>query len=63
MKITINGEEYIGQNDVLKRLKMKRHILYNKIKQGDISSPLKPDERAFWKRSEIDEYLERTREK
>ncbi|MDR1235816.1 MAG: hypothetical protein LBJ96_02305 [Holosporaceae bacterium] len=63
MNIIIDGEEYIGQSEVLELLNMKRHILYSKIKMGDIPSPLKPDERAFWKRSEIDAYLESTRKK
>jgi predicted site-specific integrase-resolvase len=63
MKIILDGEEYIGQNDVLKLLKMKRYVLYSEIKLGNISYPLKPDERAFWKKKEIEEYLEKKAQK
>jgi predicted DNA-binding transcriptional regulator AlpA len=61
MKISIDDEECIGQSEVLRLLSLKRYMLYRKIRAGEVPPPIKPDERAYWKRSEIDAYLEGTR--
>jgi predicted DNA-binding transcriptional regulator AlpA len=60
MEIVIDGEGYISTDEVLKILGIKEYKLQEKIRNKEISPPLKPSPRAFWKRSEIEEYKEKS---
>jgi predicted DNA-binding transcriptional regulator AlpA len=60
MSMIIDGEKYLLLDEVLKKIEMSQSLLYIKMKYDRFPKPLKP---RVWKESEIDEYLERTREK
>ena len=57
MEFVYKGESYISLDEVLERLNIKEYKLYEKISKKDISAPFKPEARAFWRKSEIEEYL------
>jgi hypothetical protein len=59
VEIIINGEKYISTEDVLKILEIKEYKLQEKIKNKEISPPLRPAPRAFWRRDEIEDYKKR----
>lgn len=63
MKIIIDGKTYLSMKDVLELLGWKEHRLYTESREGRMPKPIKLEERSFWEESEIDEYLEKTREK
>ena len=63
MEIIFGGEKYISIDEVLRILGIKEYKLYELMDRNEISKPLKPDPRAFWKLSEIEEYMEKTRRK
>ena len=58
MEIIYNNEKYISLDEVLNKLQIKEYKLYEKIKNNEISAPFKPDPRAFWKKSDVENYLE-----
>jgi predicted DNA-binding transcriptional regulator AlpA len=58
MQISIDNEECVGQSEVLRLLSLKKYVLYRKVKNGEFPMPIKPDERAFWKKSDIEAYIE-----
>jgi predicted DNA-binding transcriptional regulator AlpA len=60
VRISIDNEEVIDVNEVLRILKIKEYKLYETIKRGEISAPIKPNSRAYWKRSEIEAYLSKS---
>lgn len=61
MEIIYKNESYISLDEVLEKLKIKEYKLYEKISNKEIPVPFKPESRAFWKKSEIEEYIERTK--
>jgi predicted DNA-binding transcriptional regulator AlpA len=61
MEIIFDGEKYISIDEVLRMLKIKEYKLYKLIDSNEISKPLKPDPRAYWKRSDIEEYMEKVK--
>jgi predicted DNA-binding transcriptional regulator AlpA len=63
MEITFKGEEYISIDEVLTLLEIKEYKLYELMDKNEIPKPLKPTPRAFWKKKEIEEYIERVKEK
>jgi predicted DNA-binding transcriptional regulator AlpA len=68
MNIVVGGEEYVELEDVLKITGINQTALYIKVKYNEFPKPERivvptPRKRSLWKRSEIDEYLEKTREK
>ena len=63
MEIIYKNESYISLDEVLEKLKIKEYKLYEKISNKEIPVPFKPESRAFWKRSEIEEYLKKNKEK
>ncbi|MBQ7674420.1 MAG: hypothetical protein IJT36_07935 [Alphaproteobacteria bacterium] len=58
MEIIYKNESYISLDEVLTKLKIKEYKLYEKISNKEISAPFKPESRAFWKKSEIEAYIE-----
>lgn len=58
MEIIYKNESYISLDEVLEKLNIKEYKLYEKINKKEISAPFKPESRAFWKKSEIEAYLE-----
>lgn len=60
MKIIIDGEEYITQDEVEKMIGAKRTTLATYVKYGTIPSPIKLSFRRLWKKHEIEEYLQET---
>ena len=58
MEIIYNNERYISVDEVLEKLQIKEYKLNEKVKNGEIPSPFKPDFRAFWKKSDVDKYLQ-----
>lgn len=57
MEIIYENESYISLEEVLEKLNIKEYKLYEKINKKEISAPFKPESRAFWKRSEIEDYI------
>jgi predicted DNA-binding transcriptional regulator AlpA len=61
MEIIFNGDKYISIDEVLTILEIKEYKLYELMDKNEISKPLKPTPRAFWKKSEIDKFIEKNR--
>jgi predicted DNA-binding transcriptional regulator AlpA len=61
MSININGDKYLFLEEVLDRVNMKQTDLYIKMKYKEFPRPFKPEKRTFWKESEVEAYLEKTR--
>ena len=57
MEIIYENESYISLEEVLEKLNIKEYKLYEKINKTEISAPFTPESRAFWKRSEIEDYI------
>jgi predicted DNA-binding transcriptional regulator AlpA len=49
-------------SELIKYLHISRAGFYNLLKKDNFPKPLLVIEKKLWKKSEIDEYLERTRE-
>jgi predicted DNA-binding transcriptional regulator AlpA len=62
MKFSINGIDYIDSEEVAKRMEISSTTLKVRTRAKEIPLPIKLKSRVFWKESEIDEYLEKTRE-
>ena len=61
MPININGEEYLSIREVLAIVKMSQASVYEKMRYDRFPKAFKPEYRAYWKKSEIEEYVERTK--
>lgn len=57
MSININGEEYLSIQEVLDLVKMSQASVYEKMRYDRFPKAFKPESRAFWKRSEIEDYI------
>jgi predicted DNA-binding transcriptional regulator AlpA len=55
----IDGEKYLTFEEVQKKTNTSPSLLYVKMKYAHFPKPFKP---RVWKESEVDEYLEGTRE-
>ena len=53
-------EAMIQMNELLKLFKVSRGTVYEWMR-GDFPKPIKIGHKNFWKRSEIEEYIERTK--
>jgi predicted DNA-binding transcriptional regulator AlpA len=62
MKISIDDEEVMNIHEVMKILEIKEYDVYKKIEKGELPPPIKPEHRAFWKKSDIESYLELRRD-
>jgi predicted DNA-binding transcriptional regulator AlpA len=69
MKFTVDNEEYLDLKDLEKLVGMKQTLIYEKIRHNKFPKSEKKQvkitflrKRSLWKRSEIDAYLEKTRE-
>jgi predicted DNA-binding transcriptional regulator AlpA len=62
MKITIHGEEYFDIKEIQKCLDTNKTSLYEKMRYDRFPKPLKLESRSFWKRAEIESYIESTRQ-
>ncbi|MDR0580925.1 MAG: AlpA family phage regulatory protein [Holosporaceae bacterium] len=62
MKFTFDGQEYITLDEVEKLVEMKQTSIHTRVRFGHFPKPIKFEIRMAWKRSEIDSYLEKTRE-
>jgi predicted DNA-binding transcriptional regulator AlpA len=59
--IIINGTEYLLLPDVSKMVGLKQSTLHEKMRYDRFPKPLKIDIRSVWKKSEIEEYMEKNR--
>ncbi len=60
MSININGEEYLSIHEVLELVKMSQASVYERMRYDRFPKAFKPEYRSYWKRSEIEEYIEST---
>lgn len=60
VEIIFNGEKYISIDEVLEKLEIREYKLYRLVNNNEIPKPMKPDPRAFWKKSDIEAYLKKT---
>lgn len=63
MKLIIDNEEYLTLEELEKKVNLKETSIYMRIRFGDFPAPKKFKIRQAWKKSDIEEYLEKTREK
>jgi predicted DNA-binding transcriptional regulator AlpA len=61
MKIIIDGQEYIDMSELLEKAGFKQATLYIRLRYTDFPQPIKIPQ-SFWKSSDVDAYLDRTRE-
>jgi predicted DNA-binding transcriptional regulator AlpA len=61
MNVIIENDEYIDLEEVLQKVGMKQANLYIKMRYNAFPKPRKLPGTSFWRRSEIDAYLESTR--
>lgn len=68
MKYTIDNEEYIELSDVQEMVGIKQTLIYEKVRYGQFPQPQEKKvditfkrKRKLWKKSEIEEYIERTK--
>ena len=54
-------DELLTPEDLLKLFKVSRKTIDNWVADGVLPKPIKMGRRIFWKRSEIDAYLESSR--
>jgi predicted DNA-binding transcriptional regulator AlpA len=62
MKFSIGAIDYIDYEEVAKKIGIAQSTLKVMVRAKEVPLPIKLKSRVFWKESEIDEYLERTRE-
>ena len=68
MQYTIDNEEYIELSDVQDMVGIKSTLIYEKVRYGQFPKPQEKKiditfkrKRKLWKRSEIEEYIKRTK--
>ena len=68
MQYLIDNEEYIELSDVEEMVGIKQTLIYEKVRYGQFPQPQEKKvditfkrKRKLWKRSEIEEYVERTK--
>ena len=61
--IIINNEEYIDLDETAKLLNVASTTIRVRTRAKEMPKPIKLKTLTYWKRSEIDTYLEQTRSK
>ena len=61
MKIIFENEEYLSIEDVEKLVNQKSPTIDVKVRYGVFPKPIKLPVVKFWKRTEIESYIESTR--
>jgi predicted DNA-binding transcriptional regulator AlpA len=61
MEIYIEGDTYLDSEEVAKKLGIAEITLQVRTRAKEIPLPIKLKSRIWWKKSQIDEYLEKTR--
>jgi predicted DNA-binding transcriptional regulator AlpA len=62
MEFILENEEYLTLDEVEKLVDLKQTSIYTLVRFGSFPKPRKLEIRQAWKRSEIDLYLEGTRD-
>ena len=62
MQFVIDGEEYLTQDDLERLLNVKQTTINTLVRFGHMPAPLKLEVRKLWKRSEIEDYLNKTKD-
>lgn len=62
MKIEIDGERYITQREIEKKIKLKQTAMNTLVRFGLFPKPLKLEIRKLWKLTDVEEYLKKKRE-
>jgi predicted DNA-binding transcriptional regulator AlpA len=62
MRFTVEGQEYLTLDEVEELVGMKQTSIHTRVRFGHFPKPIKLEIRMAWKKSEIDEYLDRTRD-
>lgn len=57
MKFTINNEEYITLEEVEKLVGLKQTSINTRVRFGHFPKPVKFEIRMAWKKSDIDDYI------
>jgi predicted DNA-binding transcriptional regulator AlpA len=62
VNIIIDNKRYIDSEEVARKIGIARSTLKVMVRAKEVPMPMKLKTLTFWEESEIDEYLERTRE-
>ena len=54
-------EEYLYENEIMKLLKMSQSTVRLKVRAKEMPLPTRLKSKNLWKRSEIEEYLEKAK--
>lgn len=63
MEVTINKEDFIDSEEVANLLGIALSTLQVKVRAKEIPLPIKLKTYTFWKRSEIEDYIAKNKEK
>lgn len=61
MRYKFDDEEYITAEEIMPLIKCKRAKLDNLVRNNKFPKPIKIEVQKFWKKSEIEDYLSKTR--
>jgi predicted DNA-binding transcriptional regulator AlpA len=62
MEFSVNDEKYITMEDVEKLVGLKESSIYMRVRFGHFPQPIKWEVRQAWKKTDIEEYLQKAQE-